>query len=77
MHFVTVAVSVGEDFHNNSYPEHEKTQKLKRSTSSKHVVQRALSARTGEETRKKHGLIKALAGASACGRQFAMVSRLA
>ena len=42
MHSITVAISVGEDFHNNSYTEHEKTQKLKRSTSSKHVVQRAL-----------------------------------
>ena len=41
MHSVPVAVSVGEDFHNNSYTEHEKTQKLE-STSSKHAVRRAL-----------------------------------
>ena len=42
MHSVTVAVSAGEGFHYNGYTEHEKTQKLKRSTSSKHVVRRVL-----------------------------------
>ena len=71
MHSVTVAVSVGEDFHYNGYTELKKTQKLKRSTSSKHVCTNApffLHA-NWESTH--------LIRASASGCQIAMVSCLA
>ena len=51
MHSITVAVSDGEDFHTNSYTEHEKTQELKGVPNTLHGVLFFLHA--GEETREK------------------------
>ena len=78
MHSVTVAVSVGEDFHCNSYTEHERNKKIKEEHKFQTRCTPCSSLCTQVRKRvRKHGLIRALAGASACGSQIAMVSRLA